>query len=406
MDRLETMDYHTLIRPTNLTYDNSISGNEIAETKFILIYLQYRMTTQYFIGITILSMLFSIVAVPVASAYAVHLKLIDKPDRRKRHVGSVPLAGGIVVLAGVWIGAFSLPQSTATLSIAYLSIPLFFLGAVDDRFDISARSRLFCQLVIGCVLILYFNISIIQLEGIVSHDIILLPPLASIVFTLMCSCGVLNAVNMSDGIDGLLGSLASISLFGIAGLAIISNATPEASLALLVVGLLAGYLAYNLGFFGIKRRVFLGDSGSMLIGLVLLVLLIDLTQKPTAVMTATSAGWILGLPLLDTVSVMIRRVLDARSPFSAGRDHFHHILQDLGLSRKSTLKLLVTLQSFFVLIGIFANNTDIPQYIFFWLFVLLTIIQYMGIGFAVKKLGDGELTKDGIVPKHTRNENA
>lgn len=364
------------------------------------------MTALHYIGIALSATLFSIVVVPIASMYAVRLKLTDEPDQRKKHVGTVPLAGGMVLLAGLLIGAMTLPQSTATLAITYLSIPLFFLGAVDDRFDISARLRLVCQLVIGCALIFYFDIAIIQLDGVFGDKTIVLPTLVSIVFTALCSCGVLNAVNMSDGIDGLLGSLASISLLGIASMAILYGAESEASLAISIVGLLAGYLTYNLGLFGPRRRVFLGDSGSMIIGLVLLVLLISLTQQTSALMTITSAGWLLGLPLLDTISVMTRRIVDGRSPFSAGRDHFHHVLQDLGLSKMSTLRFLITVQTFFVSVGIMANNIDIPQFIFFWMFVFLTVAQYIAIGYAVKKLGDGDLTQHGIVQKHTRKENA
>ena len=169
---------------------------------------------------------------------------------------------------------------------------------------------------------------------------------------------------------------ASISLAALGGLAMYGNAHSEASAAFFVFGILVGYLLFNLGVFGSQRRIFLGDSGSMLVGLVLLVLVISLSQKESPVITPTSAGWLLGLPLLDTVSVMMRRVFEKRSPFSAGRDHFHHYLQDVGLSRIAVLSVLLSIQVLMVAVGVVANFSMLPQAVFFWGFVAVTIGQF------------------------------
>lgn len=344
----------------------------------------------------LLALLFSLASVPVARAIAIQCELIDKPTNRKRHVGAIPLAGGIVLLAGLLLGSIYLPKSNTVWAIIFLSLPTFLLGVLDDRYDLTAKIRLLVQLGIGCFMVWIFDISIFQLDGIVGSSAVVLAPIPALLFTIICTCGVLNAINMADGIDGLLGSLACISLLAISLLAYQANASPEASLAMLCFGLLLGYLAYNLSAFGVNRRIFLGDSGSMLVGMVLLVLLVDLSQGKSAAITPTSAGWLLGLPLLDTVSVMIRRALDGRSPLAAGRDHFHHVLQDLGVSRGNTLKALIAIQTIFVLIGVSANRTEAPQFIFFWLFVLVTVLQFAGISLAVKKVANGSLTENGV----------
>ncbi len=354
------------------------------------------MEFSYALEVVFTAFICSLVLLPAASALAKRCGLVDKPNARKRHVGDVPLAGGLVILSGLWLAVPFLPMTTATWSIVLLSVPLFVLGAVDDRFDLSARLRLLAQLGIGVVLVFAFGLTIVQLDSVFSAGPLLLAPILAVLFTLMSTCGVLNAINMSDGIDGLLGSVASISLAAIALLCMDANAVPEASLSLLVLGLLLGYLAFNLGFFGPDRRVFLGDSGSMLVGLVLLVLLVELSQKDTPVITPTSAGWLLGLPLLDTVSVMMRRIVQGRSPFAAGRDHFHHVLQDLGLSRRLTLNVLVALQVVFVVVGITANKSDIPQYLFFWAFVVVTLVQFFGVNGAVRVIAKGKITEHGI----------
>lgn len=348
------------------------------------------------VSISLLAFIYSLLMVPIASSFAKRIGLVDKPNIRKRHVGNVPLAGGIVITTGLWLALPFLPKSEAIWSVAFLSIPLFLLGALDDRFELSARARLVAQLGAGAVLVFVFGISIAKLDGVFSITPVILGPFMAAVFTMLCTCGVLNAINMTDGIDGLLGSVSSVSLLAIATLAIKSNALPEATLALFMVGLLFGYLSFNLSFFGSGRRVFLGDSGSMVVGLVLVILVVELSQKSNPVITPTSAGWILGLPLLDTVSVMIRRLMRGSSAFTAGRDHFHHVLQDLGLSRRYTLIVLILLQLIFVAIGIFANSTDVPQFYFLWAFIVITLAQYFGISGAVKYIGKGRISEEGV----------
>ena len=350
----------------------------------------------YLAGVTLIAFGCAMAMMPLAAALAKSLVLVDEPNNRKRHVGRVPLAGGIVLFTGLWCAMPFLPDNTATRAVVLLRAPLFLQGAIDDRFEISDRLRILVQLGIGAILVFGFGLIIVRLDGIYGAVPLVLGPVVAILFTLMCACGVLKAINMADGIDGLLGSLACISLAAIAILSYESNALLEAALSQLMLGLLAGYLGFNLGIFGPGKRVFLGDSGFMLVGLVLLVLLIELSQKDTPVITPTSAGWFLGLTLLDTVSVMMRRIVRGRSPFVAGRDHFHHVLQDLGLSSALTLKVLIMLQVCFVAVGVFANSTEVPQYYFLWVFVGVTLIQYFGISAAVRFIAKVNLTEDGI----------
>ncbi len=346
--------------------------------------------------IAVLGLISSIVLVPIASTLARRVGLVDRPSIRKRHVGAVPLAGGMVLLTALLLISPFLPKSPAVWAVISLSIPLFVLGALDDRFELSARLRILCQLGIGFCLIVAFDLKISHLDGIAGNYSHTLGAYTAATFTLICTSGVLNATNMSDGIDGLLGFLASLSLAGIGVMAFQANSIPEAVLAFFVLGLLAGYLLFNLRVFGFDRRVFLGDSGSMIVGLVLLTLLISLSQNDTPAFTPTSAGWLLGLPLLDTVSVMVRRIVQGRSPFAAGRDHFHHILQDLGLTRKNTLIALVICQMVFVGIGMVANHVSIGQSYFFWGFVSITVLQYVGISCSIRILGKGKLTEYGV----------
>jgi len=355
------------------------------------------MTNPYLLLLLGLSV--ALVVTPLTSQIARRLGLIDQPSARKRHIGVVPLAGGMTLLVALAVALpWLLNGSGVVLAIAVLGLPMLLLGAVDDCFDLPARLRLVLQLAAAIALTLGFGVSIQVLDGIVSAAPIVFGTGAGIAFTCICVCGVLNATNMSDGVDGLLGTAAAITLAALGFMAWRADMIAEAGTAMLLVGALLGYLTYNLGFLGQHRRVFLGDAGSMLVGFVLVVLLIALSQGPQPAITPTSAGWLLGLPLMDTVSVMVRRVWQRRSPFSAGRDHMHHILLDLGFGKRSTLLILASVQLLCVSIGLLANLDGMPQAPFFWLFVAVTVAQLFGITAVIRVRTGGQLTALGIVP--------
>jgi len=355
------------------------------------------MTNPYFLLLLGLSV--ALAVTPLTSQIARRLRLIDQPSARKRHIGAVPLAGGMTLLVALAVALpWLLDGSSVVLAIAVLGLPMLLLGAVDDRFDLPARLRLVLQLAVAIVLTLGFGVSIQVLDGIVGATPIVFGTGVGIAFTCVCVCGVLNATNMSDGVDGLLGTAAAITLAALGFMAWRAGMVAEAGTAMLLFGALLGYLTYNLGFLGQHRQIFLGDAGSMLVGFVLVVLLIALSQGPQPAITPTSAGWLLGLPLIDTVSVMVRRVWQRRSPFSAGRDHMHHILLDLGFGKRSTLLILASVQLLCVSIGLLANLNGPPQAPFFWLFVAVTVAQLFGITAVIRARTGGQLTALGIVP--------
>lgn len=137
--------------------------------------------------------------------------------------------------------------------------------------------------------------------------------------------GAINAYNMVDGIDGQLGALSCVTFVA---LAILFGLGGREDLALWCLGLivaLAAYLLFNLSLFGARNKIFMGDAGSMVIGFSVLWLVLLATQGPQAVMRPVTALWLIAIPLMDMVTVMVRRLLRRQSPFKAGRDHLHHI---------------------------------------------------------------------------------
>ena len=194
--------------------------------------------------------------------------------------------------------------------------------------------------------------------GFGSIDLGVLSPL----ITVLAVIGAINAFNMMDGIDGLLGSQAIITLSGVGLLAMQNNTAGLAYLSVAFIAALLPYVLMNLGVFGIKRKVFMGDAGSMMIGFTVIWLLLE-TSQVTAEhsLRPITALWLVALPLMDMVTVMCKRILRGDSPFKPDREHLHHILQRLGLSSRQALMVISLLATSFVGFGVFGELTGISE---------------------------------------------
>ena len=336
------------------------------------------------------------VALPMlllAGAAARRLGLLDRPDERKRHLGDVPLAGGLGLYAALVTTIVGVELALApTLSIDRIgSVALgvgllaLLLGLVDDALDLDAKPRLACQVAIALLPALAFDVRVATLGDVLGTGPIAFGPAASIAFTTFCLVGALNAANMIDGLDGLLASLVASSLATLTLLALIVPARPEL-LCVVTVGALAAFLVLNLGIGGERRRVFLGDAGSTLLGVLLAVPLIGYSQGPGAPIEPVVAGWLLGLPLLDTTVVLVRRVLEGRSPLQAGRDHLHHLLQDDGRSARGTLLVMVGAHAGMLAVGVAAQLSPLPPWAFLYGFVALTLLHFAVTGRLARRI--------------------
>ena len=193
----------------------------------------------------------------------------------------------------------------------------------------------------------------------------------SIIFTIFCVVGLMNAFNMIDGLNGICASFALIPL-----LILMFFGTVKYGL-LIPIGALIGFLTYNLGWFGKKRGVFLGDSGSNLLGFIVAVLCIDLSQSHQAINPVT-ALWLVAIPLLDCVGVMVSRLLKGIGPFKPGRDHLHHKLVDLGLTQNNILVVFIALSSGLGCIGwMFEVVFPGEEYLSFYSFILFAITYFV-----------------------------
>lgn len=268
----------------------------------------------------------------------------------------------------------SIKVDTTTLSMLICGALIIAIMTIDDLYAIRASLRLFFQSIIAITMIVLSGETVSNLGNLLGDgDIIMSKPL-SIIFTVFCTVGIMNAFNMSDGLNGICAS------FGLIPLIFIGFSGPVHYGTVILMGVLLGFLAYNLGWFGKKRRAFLGDSGSNSIGFAVAVLCIYYSQGYSAsgyIINPVTSLWLVAIPLLDCLGVIISRAIKGVMPFRPGRDHLHHKLLDLGFSPKQILLIFIflsiTLCSIgFILESIYADK----EYISFGLFIIFSIIFY------------------------------
>ena len=313
--------------------------------------------------------------------------LVDKPTQRKQHTGHVPTVGGIAIFISLLFASLMPGVQEAPPVLLILCFSILVLGCLDDIQSLSARFRLLAQIIVALVLVLLSDIRIETIGGIFGTEAVRFEGAASIAFTVVCAVGVINAINMIDGLDGLSGSILLASFSALALLANNAGSFHQAGYLACIAACLLAFLCYNNRVFRPKARIFLGDAGSMMLGLMLLWYFVELSQDANPAMSAVSAGWIFGLPLVDTVTVMVGRIMDKRSPFDAGRDHMHHRLRRAGFSVNATVLVMVSIHTALVLIGLFfasRTHADIPL---FWGFVVLTVVHFCVSRFILESYG-------------------
>jgi len=295
----------------------------------------------------------SALAIAILYRFAESWGLVDRPDERKHHVGHIPLIGGLAAFIGVLVGAVvdgqaHLFTSTLLATAAVLAV----VGALDDRFDLSVRTRLLVQTAAVLTMVAVTGVHIHTLGHLFGKEFEL--GLFGIPLTVIAVIGLLNAFNMMDGIDGLAGTLALVSI----GAIIMYQGQPQwpgVIVLVLLAGALVPYLAVNLGLVG--KKIFLGDAGSMVVGYILAWTLIHLSQSvPDNELSTIDVLWCVGLPVLDTLAVMVRRIREGKSPFKPDRGHIHHMMLAAGLGPRTTLVALVMLAIVLALTGMLTHS--------------------------------------------------
>jgi UDP-GlcNAc:undecaprenyl-phosphate/decaprenyl-phosphate GlcNAc-1-phosphate transferase len=302
-----------------------------------------------FVPILVVGFAASLGMTPLSRAIALRLGVVDKPNQRKVHKDNKPMMGGLAIFAGFALALLILspPQYivefTALLGgAAFLSV----VGLLDDRFNLPAKPRLFAQ--IGATLLLIASGIHVQMFN---------NPLIDYPLTILWVVGVTNALNFLDNIDGLAAGLSAIAAGFFTLIAFTEGLTLVSALAAALMGSAVGFLVYNFN----PASTFMGDMGSMVLGIVLATLGIKLEfgQQPPGV-TWMVPLLVLALPLFDITLVVVTRILEGRSPGQAGKDHTSHRLMSLGFSQRWTVLVLYSACIFFGILA-FLVSTEPPQ---------------------------------------------
>ncbi|HDY7995295.1 TPA: UDP-N-acetylglucosamine--undecaprenyl-phosphate N-acetylglucosaminephosphotransferase [Vibrio vulnificus] len=332
-------------------------------------------------------LIYSFVIQLIMRKIAKKIGLADRPNERKLHQGTYPLVGGIsicIVLAQyLMLGSHDIPQRN--MFVACISI-LAIVGAFDDKFDVSFKIRLFVQLVVSIVMIRLAGIELQSIGDILGVGTsIYLGPYLGPILTIIAVIAAINAFNMIDGIDGLLGGLSIITFLSLAFLLSQGEHVELSNLCLIIVTVMLPYTIMNLGTLGIRWKIFMGDAGSMLIGFTIIWLLLSASQNvETASIKPVTALWLVSIPLMDLVTVVIRRIIRKESPFKADREHVHHILQRLGFSSRQTLCIICIFAAILASIGILGEIYHIEAHIMFYAFIAVFILYFSSLTQACK----------------------
>jgi UDP-GlcNAc:undecaprenyl-phosphate GlcNAc-1-phosphate transferase len=282
---------------------------------------------------------------PVLIRVAGPLGLTDRGGGRKIHTGLTPRTGGIAIVLGALLPASLLMPMRPDLRAYVIAAALLFaFGLMDDRYNLDFRVKLVGQTIATLIVTVLGGIVVTQMPFVPGH--LWIAPLA-LSFTIVLLVGVTNAVNLSDGLDGLAGGISLLAIGCVAILAYRADDIPVVTLCMAVIGATFGFLRFNTH----PARLFMGDSGSQFLGFSTGVLAVVVTQRSDPAISPVVPLLILGLPILDTITVMVRRLARGDSPFIADRSHLHHRLLDAGLNQYEAVALIYSAQFIMVVIA-------------------------------------------------------
>jgi UDP-GlcNAc:undecaprenyl-phosphate/decaprenyl-phosphate GlcNAc-1-phosphate transferase len=328
----------------------------------------------------LIAFLVTAVTVKALSRPAIRIGLVDRPGGRKRHDAPVPLIGGPAMFAGFVFGALTLLESLYVYRVLFVSMALLVVvGVLDDARDLRPSSKSVAQLVAALFMTSWAGLFVMQLGNLFGFVVLDLRNWA-IPFTVVCVLGVINAINMADGLDGLAGGLVLVALGFLCAGAVDVGDLGAAKLLALMAASVAGFLVFNIRLpWQPRARAFMGDSGSMMLGFFLVWFCVELTQISSPRLDPMSVVWFLAVPLLDMGFVILRRVTKGRSPFAADRTHLHHILLAAGFTPGQITWIMIALATVFAAVGWAGWRHGWPGYVMFYAFVaVFAVVALIG----------------------------
>ena len=327
------------------------------------------------------SFIITFLTIPVIMKIAEEKKLFDLPDARKLHKRPIASLGGVGIFGGFFLAALLFVSNTTNPEFQYFfaaALVIFFLGLKDDIIILSATKKLVGQITAAAIIVHLADLRITSMHGL--FGIGELPALFSIGLSYATIVIVINAFNLIDGVDGLAGMLGllTMSVFGTYFIAV--DMLAYALLAFAMAGSLFAFLIFNYN----PAKIFMGDCGSLLLGLVNAILVLkfiavaDSGSVPFPMESVVAVAIsILAVPLMDTLRVFSIRIFSGRSPFSPDRNHIHHLLLDRGLSHKYVTLCCLLLNILCITLAYFGRGLGSTYLLFAMTGVSLTFLAIL-----------------------------
>ncbi len=295
----------------------------------------------------LLSVFITVSLIPVMTRLAARFQFVDVPDQRKVHDIPVPRIGGLAIALGAFVPVIFWITADGFVR-AYLigAGALVIFGLLDDLKGLGYKAKFGGQLLAALVVVFYGGVKIASL-GTLLRGVAQMPDWFAVTLTLFAIVGVTNAINLSDGLDGLAGGISLLGFCCIGYLAYLAGNNIVILLSLSLGGAIFGFLRFNTH----PASLFMGDTGSQLLGFSAVVFAIKITQGDTP-LSPVLPLIILGFPVLDTLTVMVERVREGRPPFSPDKNHFHHRLMRLGMSHTEAVFSIYVIQAMMIVSAI------------------------------------------------------
>lgn len=331
--------------------------------------------------IFLVSFAVTMVILPRFASIASELGLVDHPNRRKVHTVPKPLVGGLGMSLGVAFGCLLFLPLTNMRGYYAGAVLLVVTGFFDDFREVHHRMKFIAQIV-SAILVIYFSNVSLQTFGDLLHIGTINFPALAVPMTVIGFVGVINAINMIDGVDGLAGGISLIAFISFAYLAYLDNHRDIMLLSIAFSGALAAFIRYNWH----PSRLFMGDAGSLFLGFSAAYVSVALTQEPNSSARPVAPLLILAVPIVDTLTVMTKRIMKGRSPFYPDKTHLHHVLLRFGFSKRQTVAIILCMSAAFSSVAVAGTLMDVPEYYLFFLFLSYFFVYFISSFFIRKVL--------------------
>lgn len=282
----------------------------------------------------VISLVITYVITPMVKSLAIKIGAVDKPDARKVHSGTIPRLGGLAIFIGYITSVLiNVPTSDDLWGLLLGSFFLVCIGIWDDVAQIGPKTKLMGQIIAAGILVA-FGIEVEFITNPWGHMIYL--DYFSVPLTIFWVVGFTNIVNLIDGLDGLAAGISLIACLAIFSITWQMGQTDLALLTLALAGAACGFLRYNFN----PAKIFMGDTGSMLLGYSMAAISIMGAVKTAAAVALVVPVIVMGLPILDTAFAIIRRRINGKPVFKPDKGHVHHRLLAMGLSQKQAVLLM------------------------------------------------------------------